>query len=465
MLPLYIFYSMFGFQRTGDSIWSATDQRTKGFLIGATAGRTTLNGEGLQHEDGHSLLLAASNPGVVAYDPSFAFEIACIVEDGVNRMVGEAGEDVLYYLTVYNEPAPQPAMPEHVSEDDVVRGIYRYAAFEDERSHRAQLLTSGSAMTMALEAQRLLGDDWDVAADLWSVPGWVGLHRDALDCSGHNLVHPNGDPRVPTVTHVLNGAQGPFIGVTDYQRAVPGLIAPWVPGPYRTLGTDGFGRSDTRPALRRLFRIDAAHIVVATLAELAEAGEVKRETVGEAIKRYEVDPEDRNATPYYVDVRYENQDDEDGEHGDHVALDALGKIVGELPRIQMRRLAQIHLGEPRIELHLVHDAEGVPFLFLTGREPDLQWERFATSIEGLVRTFGVGLCVELHAIPMSVPHTRPIAFTAHGNRADLVDEVPHRETRALTLVLRDRLVQGHGSRVWLCLHFPLQSSFQPLVLE
>jgi pyruvate dehydrogenase E1 component len=297
MLPLYIFYSMFGFQRTGDSIWSAADQRSKGFLIGATAGRTTLNGEGLQHEDGHSILLAASNPGVVTYDPSFAFEIACVVEDGVNRMLGEAGEDVLYYLSVYNEPVPQPAMPDHVSEEDVVRGIYRYAKFEEGRSHRAQLLASGSAMTMALEAQRLLGEDWDVATDLWSVPGWVGLHREALDASQRNLVRPDEDPQVPVVTQVLNGAEGPFVAVTDYQRAVPGLIAPWVPGRYRTLGTDGFGRSDTRPALRRLFRIDAAHIVVATLAELAEAGEVKRETVGEAIKRYEVDPEARFKLP------------------------------------------------------------------------------------------------------------------------------------------------------------------------
>jgi pyruvate dehydrogenase E1 component len=284
MLPLYIFYSMFGFQRTGDSIWSAADQRSKGFLIGATAGRTTLNGEGLQHEDGHSILLAASNPGVVTYDPSFAFEIACVVEDGVNRMLGEAGEDVLYYLSVYNEPVPQPAMPDHVSEEDVVRGIYRYAKFEEGRSHRAQLLASGSAMTQAIEAQRLLGEDWDVAADLWSVPGWVGLHREALAASGHNLVHPEADPRVPVVTQVLEGAGGPFIAVTDYQRAVPGLIAPWIPGPYATLGTDGFGRSDTRPALRRLFRIDAAHIVVAVLSELAEAGEVKRETVTEALR-------------------------------------------------------------------------------------------------------------------------------------------------------------------------------------
>ncbi len=300
MLPLYIFYSMFGFQRTGDSIWSATDQRAKGFLIGATAGRTTLNGEGLQHEDGHSILLAASNPGVVTYDPSFAFELAAIVEDGINRMLGGGdghGEDVLYYLTVYNEPAQQPALPEDVDEEAIVRGIYRYARFEEERSHRAQLLASGSAMVAALEAQRLLSEDWDVAADVWSVPGWVGLHRDGLDCDEHNLLHPDRDPRTPVVTEALGQAQGPFVAVTDYQRAVPGLISPWVPGRYYTLGTDGFGRSDTRTALRRLFRVDAAHIALAALAGLAEAGEVKREAVAEAIDRYDIDPDATVALP------------------------------------------------------------------------------------------------------------------------------------------------------------------------
>ncbi len=289
MLPVYIFYSMFGFQRTGDSIWSTADQRARGFLLGATAGRTTLNGEGLQHEDGHSILYAATNPAVVTYDPSFAFEIAVIVEDGIDRMLGERGEDVLYYLTVYNEPVPQPALPEGLDEARILDGIYRFSRFEDARSHRATIMSSGSAMTGALEAQRLLGEDWDVAADVWSVPGWVGLHRDALATDQWNRLHPTEEARVPLVTRALADAEGPAVAVTDYQRAVPGLIAPWVPGGLATLGTDGFGRSETRPMLRRFFRIDAPSIAVAVLAELAERGEVKPETVADAIARYDLD--------------------------------------------------------------------------------------------------------------------------------------------------------------------------------
>ena len=291
MMPVYVFYSMFGFQRTGDSIWAAADQRVRGFLMGATAGRTTLNGEGLQHEDGHSLLLAATNPAVVTYDPSFAYEISSIVADGVQRMMGEQPEDVLYYVTVYNEPVVQPAMPEGVDDTDVVRGLYRYARFEDDRSHRAQLLASGSAMPLALEAQQLLGEDWDVACDVWSAPGWVQLHRDGVDCDQYNRLHPDAEQRTPIVTQQLTDAEGPVVAVTDFQKAVPGLIAPWVPGRFAVLGTDGFGRSDTRPALRRHFRIDAENIVVAVLSELAEAGDVKPGVVSDAIERYGLDPD------------------------------------------------------------------------------------------------------------------------------------------------------------------------------
>jgi pyruvate dehydrogenase E1 component len=293
MLPVYIFYSMFGFQRTADSIWAAADQRARGFLMGATAGRTTLNGEGLQHEDGHSLLMAATNPAVITYDPSFAYEIAVIVEDGVRRMLGENPEDVMYYLTVYNEPVVQPVMPEGLDSASVLRGIYRYARFEDARTHRAQLLTSGSAMALALEAQRLLGEDWDVACDVWSVPGWVQLHRDGLACDQHNRLHPGEELRTPVISEALRDTEGPVVAVTDYQRAVPGLIAPWVPGRFATLGTDGFGRSDTRAALRRHFRIDAENIVVAVLSELAVAGDVKWETVADAIERYGIGPDDQ----------------------------------------------------------------------------------------------------------------------------------------------------------------------------
>jgi pyruvate dehydrogenase E1 component len=293
MLPVYVFYSMFGFQRTGDSIWSAADQRCRGFLMGATAGRTTLNGEGLQHEDGHSLLLAATNPAVVSYDASFAFEIAVIVEDGINRMLGGGedglGEDVMYYLTVYNEPVVQPAMPEGLDEQQVLDGIYRYAQAEGEHEHRAHLLTSGSTMAGVLEAQRILAEEFDVAADVWSVPGWVGLQREAEACDTWNRLHPTEEPRVSIVAQRLADAEGPKVAVTDYQRAVPRLIDAWVPGGLAVLGTDGFGRSDTRPRLRRHFGIDAGATVVAVLAELAAAGELKAEAVAEAIERLDVD--------------------------------------------------------------------------------------------------------------------------------------------------------------------------------
>ncbi|MBA3620778.1 MAG: pyruvate dehydrogenase (acetyl-transferring), homodimeric type, partial [Euzebyales bacterium] len=292
MLPIYIFYSMFGFQRTGDSIWSAADQRARGFLLGATAGRTTLNGEGLQHEDGQSLLLAATNPAVVTYDASFAFELAVIAEDAIAKMLGDPGEDVIYYLTMYNEPVVQPPMPDGLDEELILKGLYRYAEGDrDNKSHRAQVLASGSAMTLALQAQRLLAEEWDVSADVWSAPGWVQLHRDGIDCDSYNRLHPTEDQRTPYVTSALDGVEGPVVAVSDFQKAVPGLIAPWVPGRFAVLGTDGFGHSDTRAALRRHFRIDAESIAVAVLAELAVAGDVKREVVAEAIQRYDIDPD------------------------------------------------------------------------------------------------------------------------------------------------------------------------------
>lgn len=292
MLPIYIFYSMFGFQRTADSIWAAADQRCRGFLIGATAGRTTLNGEGLQHQDGHSLLMALTNPAVVAYDPSFAYEVAVITEDGISRMLGEDAEDVMYYLTVYNEPVVQPAMSEGLDSESILDGIYRFSAFEEDRGHRVQLLSSGSAMPAAIEAQRMLGEDWDVAADVWSVPGWVQLHRDGVACTTTNRDHPTEEPRIPLITRKLAESRGgPFVAVTDYQKAVPGLVEPFVPGRLAILGTDGFGRSDTREALRRLFRIDAESIVVAALHELAQAGELEAEMAAKAIETYDIDPE------------------------------------------------------------------------------------------------------------------------------------------------------------------------------
>ncbi|MGH7643942.1 MAG: transketolase-like TK C-terminal-containing protein, partial [Gemmatimonadales bacterium] len=286
MLPVYVFYSMFGFQRTGDSIWSAADQRARGFLIGATAGRTTLNGAGLQHQDGHSLLLAATNPAVISYDPCCGYEIAIIVEEGIRRMLGDPGDDVMYYLTVYNEQVVHPAMPDHVDPRHVLRGLYRYQAAGGGHEHRATLLASGSAMPLALAAQELLARDWDVAADVWSAPGWTELQRDGIACDQWNLRHPDQRPRVPWVTERLRGEPGPFVAVSDYMKAVPGLIADWVPGRYVCCGTDGFGRSDTRAALRRHFGIDAQSVTVTVLGELAESDQVKPQAVADAVQRY-----------------------------------------------------------------------------------------------------------------------------------------------------------------------------------
>jgi pyruvate dehydrogenase E1 component len=297
MIPLYVFYSMFGFQRTGDLAWSAADQRCKGFLIGATAGRTTLNGEGLQHQDGHSPLLASTNPACVSYDPSFGFEIPVIMEDALRRMYGENAEDVFYYLTVYNEPLVQPPMPDGLDEGLIVQGLYRYKAAESRHAHRAQVVTSGSAMPAALRAQELLAGDFDVAADVWSAPGWQRLRQEALGCEEWNRLHPTEVPRVPLVNRTFAEVDGPIVAVTDFMRAVPDQISRWVPRPYTILGTDGFGRSDTRAALRRHFKIDAENVVVAVLQELALGGELKRETVAEAIKRYGLDPEATTEVP------------------------------------------------------------------------------------------------------------------------------------------------------------------------
>jgi pyruvate dehydrogenase E1 component len=297
MIPLYIFYSMFGFQRTGDSMWSAGDQRCRGFLIGATAGRTTLNGEGLQHQDGHSLLVATTNPACVSYDPSFAFEIPVIIKDALRRMYGEDAEDVFYYLTVYNEPFVQPPMPEGLDEQSIIQGLYRYQAVDGRHAHRAQIVTSGSAMPLALRASELLADDFDVAADVWSAPGWQRLRQDALGCEEWNRLHPTENPQVPLVTRTFAEVEGPIVAVTDWMKLVPDQISRWVPQPYSILGTDGFGRSDSRPALRRHFKIDAENIAVAVLQELSLADSLKREVVADAIKRYDLDPDATTEVP------------------------------------------------------------------------------------------------------------------------------------------------------------------------
>jgi pyruvate dehydrogenase E1 component len=287
MIPIYIFYSMFGFQRTGDGFWAAADQLVRGFVVGATAGRTTLNGEGLQHEDGHSHLLASTNPAIVSYDPAFGFELGHIVKDGLRRMYGENSENVYYYLTVYNEPYMQPAEPENLDIEGLLKGIYLYAPAEIRSKKKAQLLASGVGVNWALKAQKLLAQDWDIAASVWSVTSWNELRRDGLETDSHNLLHPS-DNKQAYVTNKLASAEGPVIAVSDFMRAVQDQIAPWVPGQFASLGTDGFGLSDTRGALRRHFKVDAESIVVATLQQLAKLGEVKAKTVQEAIDKYQI---------------------------------------------------------------------------------------------------------------------------------------------------------------------------------
>jgi pyruvate dehydrogenase E1 component len=287
LIPVYVFYSMFGFQRTGDSNWAAGDQMARGFVIGATAGRTTLTGEGLQHADGHSPLLASTNPATVAYDPAYGYEISHIVQSGLQRMYGGTHPDpnVMYYLTVYNEPIVQPVEPPDVDIDGIVRGIHRIAPARVP-GPRVRLLASGVAVPWALEAQMLLADDWGVAADVWSVTSWSELRRDGLDADRHNLLHPETPPRAAYLTQRLEDGTGPVIAVSDYMNAVPDQIRAWVPGRFLTLGADGFGFSDTRPAARRYFVIDGPSIVVRSLQALALDGIGDPGAAARAIARY-----------------------------------------------------------------------------------------------------------------------------------------------------------------------------------
>jgi pyruvate dehydrogenase E1 component len=298
MIPVYVFYSMFGFQRTGDSIWAAADQMARGFLVGATAGRTTLTGEGLQHNDGHSLLLAATNPAVVSYDPAFSFEIAHIVKDGLRRMYGEgeggalSAENLIYYLTVYNEPYVQPAEPEDLDVAGLLRGIYRYRASDRADGPQVRLLASGVSLPWALQARDMLAEQWGVGAEVWSVTSWGELRRDGVEAERHNLLHPEGERRVPYIAQALAGEENntaPVVAVSDWMRALPDLVRQWVPAPFTSLGTDGFGLSDTRPAVRRHFNVDAESITVAALEGLAARGELDRGVVAEAAAKYRID--------------------------------------------------------------------------------------------------------------------------------------------------------------------------------
>jgi len=295
MIPFYIFYSMFGFQRTGDQFWQFADQLGRGFVLGATAGRTTLTGEGLQHADGHSLLIASTNPAVVAYDPAYAYEIAHIVEAGLRRMYGSSpehphGEDVFYYLTIYNEPIPQPAEPAEVDAEGILRGIHQVAAGSGEPGRpRAQVLASGVAVPWALRARELLAEDWGVDVDVWSVTSRNELRRDALRADEHNFLHPDAEPVTPYITAKLAETAGPVVAVSDYMRAVPDQIAQWLQAAGRdwsSLGADGFGFADTRGAARRFFHIDAESVVVNVLAQLAKRGEVKPEAARDALEKY-----------------------------------------------------------------------------------------------------------------------------------------------------------------------------------
>ena len=310
MIPLYIFYAMFGFQRTGDSIWAAADQMTRGFLIGATAGATTLTGEGLQHMDGHSPVLASTNPAVVSWDPAFGYEIAYIVRDGIRRMYGEGsgpdgkGENVIYYLTVYNEPVEQPAAPEDLDVNGLLRGIYLYSPADrlvgtgagatgdageaPATDLVATVLASGVGMTEAIRAKVLLREKFNVNLALYSVPAWAELAREARELDLDELRHPDGVIPRPYVTEVLEDAPGPFIAVTDFTRSLPEMIRPYVPGDYTTLGCDGFGFSDTREAARRFFNSDAESITVAVLSALAREHKVSWDVVKDAAASLEL---------------------------------------------------------------------------------------------------------------------------------------------------------------------------------
>ena len=289
MIPFYIYYSMFGFQRVGDQMWLAGDIKAKGFLLGATYGRTTLNGEGLQHQDGHSLLLASTIPTLLAYEPAFGYEIAVIIADGLRRMY-QNGEEIFYFLGVHNENYAMPAMPAGC-EEGILNGLYKFRPGAPGRKHRAQIFGSGTILREALRAQEILADRYDVAADVWSATNYKQLRTGALNCQRWNRLHPTVPPRQSYLETTLAGETGPFIAVSDNMKMVPDQIAPWVPGGLTTLGTDGYGRSDTRPALRRFFEVDAECTAIATLHALAQRGQLDRSIVAQAIQDLGVDPE------------------------------------------------------------------------------------------------------------------------------------------------------------------------------
>jgi pyruvate dehydrogenase E1 component len=287
MIPFFIYYSMFGFQRVGDLVWAFADARGKGFLCGGTAGRTTLSGEGLQHQDGHSPVISSTVPTCITYDPAYAYEIAIIVQDGIRRMY-QNQEDRFYYLTLYNENYPMPAMPEGLDPEAVLRGIYRYKASEKGQAV-AQLFGSGPILNEALKAQEILAEKYGVATDVWSVTSYNELRRDALETERWNRLHPAEPARTPYIVDALKGAEGPVIAASDYMKVMSDQLAPWLPGRLESLGTDGFGRSDNREYLRRHFEINAESIVTATLSRLAREGKFDAKQAQAAFAELSVD--------------------------------------------------------------------------------------------------------------------------------------------------------------------------------
>ena len=293
MIPFYIYYSMFGFQRIGDLAWAAGDMRARGFLIGGTSGRTTLNGEGLQHEDGHSHIIASTIPNCVCYDPTYSYEVAVIVQDGLRRMYGE-NEDVFYYITTLNENYPHGDMPEG-AEDGIRKGMYKLKSVEAKKNAaRVQLLGSGSILREVEAGAALLADDFGIASDIWSVTSFMELRRDGLDADRWNMLHPTTAPKRSYVETCLEKAGGPVIAATDYIKLLADQIRPFVPGRYRVLGTDGFGRSDYRRKLRNFFEVDRFHVVVAALKALADEGTVPATLVADALRKYGIDPDKPN---------------------------------------------------------------------------------------------------------------------------------------------------------------------------
>jgi pyruvate dehydrogenase E1 component len=293
MIPFYIYYSMFGFQRIGDLAWAAGDMRARGFLIGGTSGRTTLNGEGLQHEDGHSHIIASTIPNCVCYDPTYSYEVAVIVQDGLRRMYGE-NEDVFYYITTLNENYPHGDMPEG-AEDGIRRGMYKLKSGEaTKNAGRVRLLGSGAILREVEAGAALLAEDFGIASDIWSVTSFMELRRDGLDADRWNMLHPTATPRLSYVETCLGKDGGPVIASTDYMKLLADQIRPFVPGRYRVLGTDGFGRSDYRRKLRSFFEVDRFHVVVAVLKALSDEGTVPATLVADALRKYKIDTDKPN---------------------------------------------------------------------------------------------------------------------------------------------------------------------------